>query len=206
MKKKFKKETPVIKTVGSVGEFIEVLKNFPSDAKFELNGSADIIDAYMNGELKDITIKPFKTFDETAQDCEPFFNYPEEGCITDECEYCDADKNPVMDGYLFGFSDMCPEYLNQIRHATSDSIIESPVMMPDKEELLFEGKELIPNQVLCIDEIRQHNMYVAECLAEMYRRQISALLEYNTQCMAHFGVQTNKVMCTMVDVVCDDLM
>ena len=52
---------------------------------------------------------------------------------------------------------------------------------------------------MCIDEIRQHNMYVAECMAEMHRREISALLEYNTQCLAHFGVQTNKVMCNIID-------
>lgn len=209
MKKKLKKETPVIETKpveGSVGEFIELLKNFPSDAKFELNGSADILNVEMGGELKDITINPVKSFEEAECDCEPFFDEEAASRIAGECNCdCDDDKeNPVMGNHLFGFYNEYPEFVDDIRHIPSDRIIETPVMMPYKKELYFEGDNLKFNQILCIDEIRQHNMYVAECMAELYRRQIAGLLEYNTQCLAHFGAETNKVMCTIVDSINND--
>ena len=90
-------------------------------------------------------------------------------------------------------------------------MMASPVLAPNPEEAEFESL-LHPDQKLCIDEIRHHNAYVAECLGEMHRREIAALLEYNTQCLAHFGFDTNRVMCQIVamddaldDSVCNAL-
>jgi hypothetical protein len=70
-------------------------------------------------------------------------------------------------------------------------------MTPNSAELNFENM-LMPNQLTTLDEIRHHNAYVAECMGELHRREIAALLEYQTQCMAHFGIQTNRSMCAIV--------
>lgn len=204
--KKFMKETPVIETKeiavpidaisGSVDEFREILKQFPGDAKFTLNGTASI-DGYVGDDHIEATI--YKPSTCNPSENEPFFNYPEEGCITDECECYDDNRNLVMDGHLYGIADADVTFLKEARHVSADQLVETPLMVPTNEELKYEGKLLALPQVMCIDEIRQHNMYVAECMAEIHRREIAALLEYNTQCLAHFGAITNKVMCTIVD-------
>lgn len=205
--KKFKKATPVIETKeigvpinaipGSVDEFIEILKQFPSDAKFTLNGTASV-DGFVGDDHIEATIYKPATCNLSEND--PFFNEPE-ACITDECKYCEPheEENVVMKEHLFGIANGDNEFLDAIRHEPTDDLISSPLMMPNTQELRYEGEFLAPPQIMQIDEIRQHNLYVAECMGEMYRRQIAALLEYNTQCMAHFGLVTNRVMCRIVD-------
>ena len=209
--KKFMKETPVIETKefsiaptsGSVDEFIEILKQFPGDAKFNLNGIASV-DGYIGDDHVEARIFNPSTLNQSED--EPFFNYPEDGCIADECE-CNIDheeQNPVMNGHLFGIADTDATFLKEVRHISADKLTELPVVMPNKNELVFEGELLELPQLMCIDEIRQHNMYIAECMAEIHRREIAALLEYNTQCLAHFGIVTNKCMCTIVDKTKDN--
>lgn len=217
--KKFKEVTPVIETKepayepGSVGEFIELLKEFPADSKFTLNGNVNISDSRMmyDGEPAGVVIYPSE--ESIKHDYPEACEYDKDGSILDKLEVCAADDecdcvidNPVMDGHLYGKAFEDNAFAKAIRRCHADDIIDTPLMMPNRQELQFEGKELLPTQLLCIDEIRQHNMYVAECMAELYRRQIAGLLEYNTQCLAHFGIETNKVMCTMVDSVIDDLL
>lgn len=213
--KKPMKATPVIETKeampipGSVGEFISLLEQFPLDSGFNLNGNAKITNPGMFYDGEPVSVVVYPSEEAIKHD------YPEacecdkdkaifkelESCITDECECaCDTIKeNPVMDRHLFGYANENPELMDELRHMPTDRIIEGPVMMPNIQELQFEGRELLPHQVLCIDEIRQHNMHVAECMGELYRRQIAALLEYNTQCLAHFGIETNRVMCTIIN-------
>lgn len=209
--KKFKEVTPVIETKepayesGSVGEFIELLKEFPADSKFTLNGNVNISDSGImyDGEPAGVVIYPSE---ESLNHDYPEAEHVKDGSIFDKLEVCDADDecdcvidNPVMDGHLYGMIDTNPNFVDAIRRVPTDDIIDTPLMMPNRQELQFEGKELLPTQLLCIDEIRQHNMYVAECMAELYRRQIAGLLEYNTQCLAHFGIEANKVMCEIVE-------
>ena len=207
--KKFMEVTPVIETreatcvPGSVGEFIEILKDFPADAKFTLNGSVDINGKTDIGDEFNTNI--YKLPDGDCEPVkEPFFKYPEDDYVTDECECCNNEGNSlVMDDHLFGIGYKNNGFINGIRRTSSDNLVEPSVMMPNDNELKYEGTQLAFNQVKIIDEIRQHNMYVAECMAEMHRREIAALLEYNTQCLAHFGAETNKVMCVITDVYGD---
>lgn len=196
--KKFMNPTPVVETKpikGSVGEFIEILKDFPADAKFTLNGNVDINDLNIYGEPAVATIKPVKSFDDTSCDCEPFFNYPEDS-DNDECEdEEDSVEDAIMKSHLFG-SDTLAKYN---RGTSSDHLIDYPIMNPTDRQLAYEINNLHPAQVIAIDEIRAHNVCVVEALTEMYRRQLAALLEYNTQCMVQFASKSNKIMCEIVD-------
>lgn len=212
--KKFMEATPVIETKeascipGSVGEFIEILKDFPADAKFTLNGSVDINGKTDIGDEFNTNI--YKLPDGDCEPVkEPFFNYPEaKPC----CDFKNKETEPymteeeeedmlnfVLSDYTYGLGWDDDNFNKYMRSSEADALLKSPVMAPYHKELQYEGKQLTFNQVKTIDEIRQHNIYVAECMAEMHRREIAALLEYNTQCLAHFGVETNKEMCEIVD-------
>ena len=199
-KKKFGKVTPVIETKnepiipGSVGEFIELLQQFPSDGKFTLNGSVDIDSEKINNDSQGVTIYPRENPDMNNEVC--------------NCEECDCDEssyeNDVMKEYLYGATKDGIKLADFVKHMSSDDLINAPLMVPNKNELDYELTQLHPMQGIAIDEIRQHNAYVAECLSEMHRRELMALLEYNTQCLAHFGVETNKTMCNIVSSAIDD--
>lgn len=192
---KFKKATPVAKTVeskkGSVGEFIELLKQFPEDADFKLNGNVRVSGTEDNIHA---TISPIGEYTE-----EPVNNEePCCGCCNDECD-CEDSKNHAMDTHLYGASYVSDEFMKGFRKVGSDRLTDASVMNPITPELLFEKDLLHPMQNDIIGEIRHHNLFVAECMTEMYRRQLAAMLEYNTQCLAHFAVATNKCMCEIVD-------
>ena len=206
--KKFKEVTPVMETVtnepirGSVGEFIELLKEFPADGKFSLEGAACI---NVDGE-GEIVIRHKSDPELTQIDMSGVEPDCCDECM-DECDDCDysnpfanEESSEVAKVYTLGLTAEVPEFANMIRVASSDAIINGEgVMSPIPEELAFEKSFLHPNQKRTIDEIRKHNAYVAECLGEMHRRGISALLEYQTQCLAHGMIDTNKVMCEIVD-------
>ena len=85
--KKFNEVMPVIETKpahepGSVGEFIEILKNFPSDSKFDLNGSAHIDNIGIindDGTPVSMTIHPIESvYEDDYNTCES------------DCDYCDC--------------------------------------------------------------------------------------------------------------------
>lgn len=205
--KKFKEVTPVMETVtnepirGSVGEFIELLKEFPADGKFSLEGAACIgldderaikISPKTDSELTQIDMSGIES--ECCGECI-------EGCT--DCDYSNPfvneESSEVAKVYTLGLTAEMPEFANIIRTTSSDAIIGVEVMSPVPEELAYEKSLLHPDQKKTIDEIRKHNAYIAECLSEMHRREISALLEYQTQCLAHGMIDTNKVMCEIVD-------
>ena len=201
---KFKKETPVTKTMepkkGSVGEFIEVLKQFPADADFALDGKVSI-SGVINNEDRTVDIKPISTLPVEA---EPLLPAYEDECCDGCCDECESYENSIMNKHLFGASEVSDEFMRSFRNTYTDRLIDASVMNPTTAELAFEKNSLYPNQNAMIDEIRHHNMFVAECMSEMYRRQITALLEYNTQCIAHFAANTNKCMCEIVNGVSSD--
>lgn len=194
---KFKNETPVTKTMepkkGSVGEFIEILKQFPADADFELNGNVRV-SGVCDDENLTARITPAGGYTET----ESVNNEKPCGCCNDECD-CEDSKNHVMDTHLYGASYVSDEFMRGFRKVCSDRLTDAGVMNPITPELLFEKDSLYPMQNDTIGEIRHHNLFVTECMTEMYRRQLAAMLEYNTQCLAHFAVATNKCMCEIVD-------
>jgi hypothetical protein len=85
------------------------------------------------------------------------------------------------------------------RENSADKVLGAPVMNPTAGQLKYEDNYLLPNQREIIDEIRHHNVYMAECMAEMCRRGVSAMLEYNTQVLSHFAHGTTKDMCKIID-------
>lgn len=199
--KKIMKATPVIETKqadyipGTVGEFINVLQNFPPDKEFTLNGSVSIKGFEIDGDPNcSISIYPEGVIN---KDEHPHIDCVECDCLECDCEnqYSDelieyADK--MMDNHYFGIATKNNEYLEYLRGASIDGL---SFTTPNIEQLDFEEKNLTHNQQLLIDEIRANNMCVAEYLGELHRREIAALLEYNTQCLTHFGCVTNREMC-----------
>lgn len=178
---------------GSVKEFKELLNVFPDDAKFTLNGSIDIdfepdeggCDIYPKlNEAADIEDSAYENVDRGGIN----FNLP----IADESE-------DVMKVYLTGIAHDNNSFMTCIREIPADTLVNAPIMTPNPEQLTFEKSLLPSNQVSMLSEIRHHNAYIAECLGELHRREIAALLEYNTQCFAHFGIENNKTMCEIVD-------
>lgn len=201
--KKFMNEDPVVEVEsnygpGTIGEFIDLLKQFPADGKFVLNGTADIdIDGI--GEFKDECTKATIYPRESQDICNECMDDLDERCIADECDTTYEDK--VMKAHLSGIARDHHDYLDGIRDAFTDELVESPIMNPNKDQLNFERNDLHPYQARVLDEIRMHNMHVAECMAEMYRRQMAAILEYNTQCLSMITDASNKCMCSIVDYV-----
>lgn len=203
-----KKVTPVIETLQAegdakirasktVGVFKKLLSEFPDDAELELDG---IINIHGGIELEDGpgTVSITAEYPVKPQDC-----YSENDEVCDECECTESmDKRDyediVMDKHLFGIGYKNDLFNTQIREVNTEFLTEAPIMMPSREELNLENIDLSPRQNATIDEIRHHNAYVAECMGELHRREIAALLEYQTQCMARFGFETNKTMCDIV--------
>ena len=206
---KFVEATPVVETKRvdtlKVRDVIATLSNFSPDAEIHIDGGVLISDDINDETLKAVANSP-KVANVTV-DSEPFYELPESFCESCDCDCdtcdllcCEEERkktfeDEVMKYHLFGGDNMA----KSIRHESSDHLTEYPIMLPNKQQLDFENNRLHPAQVDVIDEIRAHNVLVTECLTEMYRRQLAALLEYNTQCMAHFAESSNVVMCEIVD-------
>lgn len=203
-----KKTTPFVETVKNegpltskeaktVGGFKKLLGEFPDDCEFILNGDVEVkgieVDGKPNGSIiiSQINNGHYPVSEECnsngLEDTEEFTENMDKRDYEDE----------VMDKHLFGLGYKNDLFSNQIREVNAEFLTEAPIMMPNREELNLE-KTLMPNQNMTLDEIRYHNAYVAECMGELHRREIAALLEYQTQCMAHFGIQTNRCMCEIV--------
>lgn len=200
MKKNKKFATPVIETKDNYDPFtveglIDVLKEFPKDSKFELNGAIKIKDCMTadNGESLSVNISiPAENNNSIGLENINYENDNDAGKFVNG-------TGELVDNYLYGICPKDNNFLDMIRKSATDTIINSPLTMPNNEESSFEQKYLAPNQCDVINEIRQHNTFIAECLGEIHRREVAALLEYNTQCLAHFGIETNKTMCVIAD-------
>lgn len=180
------------KEPGSVAEFIELLQQFPENGKITLDGCVNIDN--IDEEGRGISIYPKEAAMSMLQNSE------ESDC---DCKDCTVDEDNInstfIRDYAYGIGYDNNTFMNAIRDASSDALVGEPIVVPNDAQIDFETNNLLPNQYFNLDEIRKHNMYVAECLGELHRREISALLEYNTQCLAHFGVETNKTMCSIVE-------
>lgn len=192
--------TPVFETKknyepGTVGEFIAILNEFPKDAKFNLNGNASISDAFMceDGEPANVVVYPKNEYPENFDDN----NLKEEYYMPNESTSDKSYEEIALDNHFNGRAYDNNEFLKSIRNTPADVLIDANIMIPNMVELGYENK-LHPYQYQQLTEIRDHNSYVAECMAETYRRQIAALLEYNTQCLAHFAYETKRSMCENV--------
>ena len=135
-----------------------------------------------------------------------FFNVEEANKIAepiDDDNITEDYEDITMQNYLFGITDK--PFIEGVRMAPAETIMQASVLVPNREQLCYERNHLHPYQNVMLDEIRNQNMFVAEQMAEIYRRQMSALLEYQTQCMAMFAESTNRTMCVIVDDVIGDL-
>lgn len=206
---KFVEATPVVETKRAdtlkVRDVIATLSNFSPDAEIHIDGGVLISDDINDETLKAVANSP-KVANVTV-DSEPFYGLPESFCESCDCDCdtcdllcCEGENEEtaediIMKTHLFGHD----EIARAVRGASSDHLIDAPIMNPNKVQLDFENRELHPYQTSMIDEIRVQNACVVESLTELYRRQLAALLEYNTQCMAHLTTRTNAVMCEIVD-------
>lgn len=183
----------------TVGTVIKTLSKFPEDAEIEFNDKGVVIGhdnfAELENAVEAVKNSGIKIKETYVDECA----YEDEGCITDECDDEMTYEDIVMDGHLYGIANCSHEFLEAIRAAKGEDLLTAPILMPNKGELDFEARNLNPNQSYMLDEIRKHNAYVAECMAEMHRREIAAFLEYNTQMLAQFGYETNRVMCEVVN-------
>ena len=186
--KKAMNATPVIETKevnnlgGTVAGLKAVLEQFPDNAQISFAG--DFIDVNLDDKVARIHQHRPELLEDEVESYDPVPVYDE--------------HTTIMNDYLFGSIDN-KQYMNQIRHAASDEILEQPLMLPNQQELDYETKMLHDPQTMTIDEIRRHNVMIAELMGELHRRQVAALLEYGTQCLAHFGVESNRVMCNIVN-------
>lgn len=183
---------------GSVGEFIELLKEFPADGKIDLNGTIHI-----SKDAGGATIYPR----------EPVVEYREgvdiESCNNNASDNLDSEEavevaresyaDHIAGKFCLGFDHSNPEMISTFRSGPADKVLGAPIMTPNTAALEYEENYLLPNQCAIIDEIRHHNVYMAECMAELCRRGVAAMLEYNTQVLSHFARETTKDMCKIVD-------
>ena len=101
----------------------------------------------------------------------------------------------IVEHYAIGDLAEDPDRIRNIRYATEQEILDADLLNPNIVQLSYENDMLEPSQSQFINEMRYHNAQIAENMAEMFRRGISAMLEYNTQCIANMTATNNKVMC-----------
>ena len=167
----------------SVGEFIELLKEFPMDGKINLNGSISINNIFEDPNAKITIVERNQINNENT-------------FINEEV----SNKTNNRNEYSHGISSCDANYLNKVRKAPTNDLIDHSATTPNDDQIAFENNMLKSHQVNILNEIRENNAYIAECIGEMRRREVLALLEYNTQCLAHFGVATNSaIMCEIVN-------
>lgn len=203
--KKIKKTAPVVETInpnepasGTIGELMEILKQFPQDAKYDLDGSITIDDYNMGDDcVCNAKINPLASEPDDLQYLEEYT--PSIKPLPPQSDEADSLLNPVQKLHCYGLSYDDYEFGNKVRRASGNELFDSNISYPNSSELNFEGDELAYPQLVQINEIRQHNAYVAELMAEIHRREIAALLEYNTQCLAHLTTVSNKCMCEIVN-------
>ena len=175
---------------GSVGEFIELLKTFPQDGKIDLNGNINI----SKGD-SGVIIYPqdpeYRNSDNESED-------KSESAIEADKEFINY-ANDILDKFSYGFGYADPNMITTFRNGPSDKLLGAPIMVPHPEELDYEDHFLLPHQRAMLDEIRHHNVYVAEAMGELCRRGVSAILEYNTQVLSQFAKETTRDMCIVIN-------
>lgn len=205
--KKFNKATPVIETVddfkpGTVGEFIALLSEFPKDGKFELDGKVNIKDIF-DGGASDHSVVIYPRTDATPANGEIGISKEEDIPVNPdpddymECATPIKRNDVVTDNYYYGCVD--PDSgtpIAGLRRRVSDSLMEINICRPNTITRAWEKEVFSQEQLNTIEEIRCNNAIMAENMAEIYRRQISAILEYSLQANLQFA---KKTMCTLCD-------
>ena len=190
--KKFNKRMENLDKGNTVENLIKALKTVPGDCHVEINGSINIKGIDMDGDSATLNISNLK---DTPAEVTTTETYPDNplSCCEDEDVYEDNDKtNPVLGTYLNGPGE---EVRDAIRHTSSDLLYENPICYPNALTQSYEAGALTPLQQGMIDEIRQKNAFMADMLAEQFRRGLAAMFEYNTQCMYMYG----HTMCNIVN-------
>lgn len=198
--------TPVVATKQNnaqdpLGVLVDALEQLSEiDGAFDMNEPIEITCMTENGENFSMRIT------KNVHDENEFFNVEEANKIAepiDDDGITEEYEDITMQNYLFGINDKT--FIEGVRMAPAETLMQASVLIPNREQLCYERNHLHPYQNVMLDEIRNQNIFVAEQMAEIYRRQMSALLEYQTQCMAMFAESTNKTMCVIVDDTIGDL-
>lgn len=150
----------------TVGELVEVMRTLPQDASIDIDGSILI----GNNNTKN-----------------------EEDCIN--CRSEDSYIKKMHDMYQHGCAAIDNNFLSKIRNEDGmEKLITCVkyVSTPNEEELNWEAGNLSENQLIMLDCIRNSNMMMVETMTEMYRRQMSSMLEYMSQSYVRYIDATNN--------------
>lgn len=190
--KKLNKRMENLDKERTVGNLISALKTLPSDCHVDINGSINIKGIDVDGDSATLSISNAKDAPAEVVSTETFPDDPFSCCgDKDACEdNCKPD--PVLATYLDGLG---AEVSDAIRHTSSDLLYENPICYPNALTQSYEAGALTPAQKHMIGEIREKNAFMADVLAEQFRRSLAAMFEYNTQCMYMYG----HTMCSIVD-------
>jgi len=178
--KKLNKKMENLDKERTVGNLISALKTLPSDCHVDINGSINIKGIDVDGDSATLSISNAKDAPAEVVSTETFPDDPFSCCgDKDACEdNCKPD--PVLATYLDGLG---AEVSDAIRHTSSDLLYENPICYPNALTQSYEAGALTPAQKHMIGEIREKNAFMADVLAEQFRRSLAAMFEYNTQCM-----------------------
>ena len=182
LNKKIKKYGNELPTVDGM---VEILKSLPGDSVVEITDKMIVHDITDDGKSLSIINRG----NCCNNDCEDqVIGNENHDCVTDH--YDTHDK--VLETYLDGPGE---EVKDAIRHTSSDLLYKHPICYPNTSAQLYEVGSCTPLQQDMIDEIREKNAFMAEVLAEQFRRGLAAMFEYNTQCMYRYG----RTMCSIVN-------
>lgn len=166
------KDTP------TVNGLIEILKSLPKDSEVEITDEMIIHDITDDGKSLSII---------NTANC----SHDHEDEVIDNENY-DIAHDKVLETYFNGVE---PEIVDAIRHTSSGMLYEHPICFPSPSSRAYEAEINTPLQQDMINEIREKNAFMADVLAEQFRRGLAAMFEYNTQCMYRYG----RTMCNIVN-------
>lgn len=186
----------------TVDTLIDVLKTFPKGCPAKINGNITVGDINFDDDgnvVQDSGSSTTVKISDLTSDANIADEQMEEincGNQNDEIENPYDKEHKVIANYLYGN----PELFKIASHTVSDDLFATSICYPGVNTQLFESAILSPSQKELVDEIREKNMLMATMLAEQYRRGLSAMFEYNLQCMYMYG----RTMCSIVDKKDDD--
>jgi len=164
----------------------------------EVDGRLDIIDPNTN-EKCSVYVGKDPTYDPDFEDavCGDDYDEIESTKPETECE-CQDDEtafiDAVQDIFMHGLSDHNSAIGTIRRDNINKFFNDCGIVFPNTNEIKFENRCLSDGQLDMVDNIRSNNVIVTEYLTEVFRRGLSALLEYNTQAMIRY-----HNMCSIVE-------
>lgn len=199
-----------VTNLNTVGNLIGALHVLPEDAFVDIreNGINISHDSF-GGKVLAISNKK-DYFDEAD---------PEYGCteVLETVNGSELDDTLIekitRNGYdhLYGCININPEArkvagtIDNYRDTSSDDLIVKDICCPSPRELEWEANHFNEHDIDLIDEIRFHNLEMVESMTELYRRQLTAMSEYNLQVALRVSDMTrNRVMCDIVGIVDPD--